>query len=359
MLGLLAVVLAGGCAGADGADSGAMVPDSSAPGAPVADGAGLPGLPRVSAFGDSTALQTSWGLLVELERTGRGEFVQGFTGLGCSVVRTPTRRIASDVEASDATCNGWASVWKDQIDRTRPDVAVVQTGSWDVADRQVPGLTGGDADEWRSPGDPAWDAFALSEMLAAVDLLSSDGGVVVWLTSPVPGPAAYETPRVRAFDPAPRHVRFNELVRQLPGLRPGQVAVVDLAAWIADRPPDEDARLRPDGVHFSHDAAVEVCERFLCDEVLGEARSLRPGAPTDASPPTTAPLPLVAPPTAPDARPVTRAALLGGTLPAAGLAAARAGWRVRVDADAAFDTQPATADELVLWWWDGTVSDVR
>jgi lysophospholipase L1-like esterase len=310
-------------------------------------------------FGDSTALQTSWGLLVELTRTQRGEFVPGFTGLGCSVVRTAQRRIASDVESSDATCNGWADVWKVEVDRSRPDVVVVQTGSWDVADRIVPGLVGADADRWRSPGDPSWDAFALSEMVAAVDVLSSTGAVVVWLTSPAPGPIAYRTPRVAAFDPAPRHRRFNELVRQLPGLRSGQVAVVDLAAWVASRSPDEDARLRPDGVHFSHDASVEVCSRFLCNEVLQEARQLRPGPPSSAVPPTTAPLLRVPTPTEPDARRAAQTTLVGQTLPAAGLAAAQAGWRVRVDADETFDTVPAADDELVMWWWTGTVNEIR
>jgi hypothetical protein len=351
-LGLIAWVVVGGCTGTEvsGSHTSGSTPGPTTPGLPV--------VPRVSMFGDSTALQTSWGLLVELDRTQRGEFVQGFTGLGCSVVRTPERRIASDVEASDATCNDWDQVWRAEVDRSRPDVAVVQTGSWDVADRMVPGLAGDEADQWRSPGDPKWDAFALSEMLAAVDVLSSDGAVVVWLTSPVPGPLAYETPRVRAFDPAPRHERFNDLVRQLPGLRPGQVAVVDLAAWIAGQSPDEDARLRPDGVHFGHDASVEVCARFLCDEVVHAARGLRPGPPSDAVPPTTAALPRIPAPTTPEARATARATLVGQTLPAAGLAAAQAGWRVRVDVDENFDTEPA-GDELVLWWWNGTVSDVR
>ena len=126
-------------------------------------------------------------------------------------------------------------------------------------------------DEWRGPGDPLFDAFALSEMLAAVDLLSSTGAAVVWLTSPAPGAVAYKSRAVQAFDPAPRHQRFDELVRQLPGLRPGKVVAVDLAAWMADQSLEEDLRLRPDGIHFSHDASTEVCQRYLCDAVLRAA----------------------------------------------------------------------------------------
>jgi hypothetical protein len=315
---------------------------------------GLPAVPRVSMFGDSTALMTSWGLLAELERTHRGEFVEGFTGLGCSVIRTSERRIAGDVAADDPTCDNWATVWKSEIDTDRPDITVVQTGSWDVADRKLPG-----EDVWRSPGDPAFDAYALSEMLAAVDLLSSNGAAVVWLTSPVPGVAAYASPKVQAFDPAPRHQRFNQLIEQLPSIRPGKVAVVDLAAWIASQTPDQDAVLRPDGVHFSHDASVGVCQQYLCDAILQAARQLQPGPPPDRTPPTTAPITPVPGPGEPDARARARAQLVGQYLPDAGLAASQAGWRVRVDADETFDATPNSDDELVLWWWTGVVNEVR
>lgn len=315
---------------------------------------GLPAVPRITMFGDSTALMTSWGLLAELDRTRRAEFVEGFTGLGCSVLRTTQRRIADDVEPTDPTCNSWADVWKGELDTNQPDIVVVQTGSWDVADRKLAG-----EDEWRSPGDPKFDAFALAEMLAAVDLLSSTGAAVVWLTSPVPGAAAYESARVQAFDPGPRHQRFDQLVRQLPGLRPGKVVDVDLAAWMDGLTPDEDAGVRPDGIHFTHDTSVEVCRRYLCDAVLQAAAELRPGPPPTGTPPTTAPIAPVPGPAAPDGRVQARAQLLGRPLYEAGVAASTAGWRVRVDADFSFDATPNADDELVLWWWTGIVNDAR
>ena len=196
-------------------------------------------------------------------------------------------------------------------------------------------------------------------MTAAVDVLSANGAAVVWLTSPVPGAAAYESPKIQAFDPAPRHVRFNELVEQLPALRPGKVTVVDLATWVGSQSLDEDARLRPDGVHFTHDASVEVCQRYLCDVILQSARELQPGPPSDRTPPTTAPLPTIPGPTVPGGRAQARAQLVGMFLPDAGIAASRAGWRVRVDADDTFDATPNADDELVLWWWTGVVNDVR
>jgi hypothetical protein len=352
VLALLAVLAA--CAGTDLPSSQVTVPAETLVAPTTTPPPGLPTVPRLTMFGDSTALMSSWGLLTELTRTGRAQFVEGFTGLGCAVLRTDTRRIAGEVEDTDPTCNNWATVWQGQLDAGRPDIVVVQTGSWDVADRQLAGDP-----EWRGPGDPLFDAFALSEMLAAVDMLSAGGAVVVWLTSPAPGAIAYESERVQRFDPAPRHRRLDELIRQLPGLRPSQVAVVDLSAWLAAQSPEEDLRLRPDGVHFEHDTSVDVCVRHLCDAVLRAARELRPGpppAPRDTALPAPAP---IVPPTAPGARDQARQALLGLPLYDAGLAASAAGWRVRVDADAVFDQVPVADDQLVIWWWTGYVNDVR
>jgi hypothetical protein len=65
---------------------------------------------------------------------------------------------------------------------------------------------------------------------------------------------------------------FNDLVRRLPDERPGKVVVVDLADWVSQLSPEEDARLRPDGVHFStiggNDTSTEVARTYLADAVL-------------------------------------------------------------------------------------------
>ena len=139
---LVVVAACTGSAATPSADPSATSPDMGVATTSIPD-PGLPTVPRISVFGDSTALMTSWGLLTELERTHRAEFVVGFTGLGCSVLRTDERRIADDVAVDDPTCNDWANVWKSHIDTDQPDIAVVQTGSWDVADRKLPGRTNG------------------------------------------------------------------------------------------------------------------------------------------------------------------------------------------------------------------------
>jgi peptidoglycan/LPS O-acetylase OafA/YrhL len=227
----------------------------------------VPPAPRVAPFGDSTALQTGWGVASYLRESNKGAIVDGFTGLGCSVIRTDQRRTPGiGVESSDETCNDWEHVWKDKIDATHPDVAMVQVGQWEIVDRKLPG-----DDVWRSPGDPVYDDYLFSEMTQAIDVLSSDGGIVVWLTSPTPGPNSKQnTP---GWDPAQRMRVFNDLVNKLPGARPGKVVVVDLAGWVARLSPEEDARIRPDGVHFSNedgnDTTTEVARTYLVDAIIG------------------------------------------------------------------------------------------
>jgi hypothetical protein len=125
----------------------------------------------------------------------------------------------------------------------RPDIAVVEVGAFDVADR----LLAGDS-HWRAPGDPIYDSYLKSEMLQATDVFLSRGIHVVWLTSPdiddqvdlPPGATGPEN------DPA-RTTRFNEILHEVATERPG-LKVVDLADWVRRWPRGPfDPALRPDG----------------------------------------------------------------------------------------------------------------
>jgi len=100
-------------------------------------------------------------------------------------------------------------------------------------------------------------------MIAATDILSADGALVVWLTSPDIGPGENgdeADKRGVAADPA-RMARFNELMREAAAERPDDAVVVDLSEYVAGR--GDDIRLRPDGVHFSWETAEEVARDWL------------------------------------------------------------------------------------------------
>ena len=241
-----------------------QITTNNPPPPPPPDPAALtPPKPRVSMFGDSTALMTGLGLSAELVDTGKADVVSGVTELGCSVSRYGERRDTKGQGAIEAKCNNWGTTWKQALDTGQPNIAIVQVGPWEVVDRKLPGDT-----QWRSVGDPVFDDYLRKEMLAAVDLLSSDGAEVMWMTLPPmlaePGKDALKE-RGPGADPK-RAKRYNELVNELPELRPGKVRVIDLSSWLVNS--GEDTRLRPDGVHFGLETSREVARRWLADEIV-------------------------------------------------------------------------------------------
>ena len=214
---------------------------------------------RMAVFGDSTALLTATGLQRWADATGDATFVPGISRLGCGVGRGGERRGRDGrVEPVPPTCDDWPATWPEKVRVFSPNLAVVQVGPWETLERRIPG-----DDTWRSLGDPVYDAWLLDQMVLAVDALSVDGAGVAWLT--VPPVNANADPAGQfggqgSAEPA-RTERFNELVRQLPQLRPGRVAVVELADWLQASGRDDE--LRPDGIHFSDGGALEVAEQYL------------------------------------------------------------------------------------------------
>jgi hypothetical protein len=226
-------------------------------------------VPRVVFFGDSTAMMASagvgaWGL-------DSGDLVvpDHATELGCSIARGGERRQYGQVSPIPAGCD-WAVTWAAALDRSpEAKVAVAMTGTWDVIDRKIPG-----DDAWRAPGDPTYDRFLAGEIGAATDLLRSRGVTVVWLTTPPLDFGRGQVPRPEPdpVDAGARVDRLNELVREQAAARDG-VAVVEFGDYIAGLPPDEDARIRSDGVHLDMAEAFGVAEDWLGPEILRAARA--------------------------------------------------------------------------------------
>ncbi len=211
---------------------------------------------RVSVFGDSTALLTGGGLdLWGRENRAIQVDISG-TSLGCGIMRGGRYRVPGYPEGPQRDeCNAWAARWNTVLDKRAADVAVVLVGTWDVTDHQLPGES-----QWRAPGDPAYDAWLKREMLSVVDELSAEAPTVVWLTCPLIDfglTANGISPHHAMSDPA-RMVRFNQLLREVEAERPA-LKVADLAGYLASTPGGElDRAMRPDGVHFTDTAAVQV-----------------------------------------------------------------------------------------------------
>ena len=233
--------------------------------------------PRVAVFGDSTALMTGWGLgfwaldhLDVLDPTGGG-----WTQLGCGLIGDGTRRLRGEEVEPPPECAGWQQEWIESLDEGDADIALVQLGGWDVTDTRLPG-----DDVFRAIGDPVLDAELAKRLGEGLDALTERGlVVVVLLTPPIEaGRVDGESPDVAQpeSDPA-RMARWNELVTEVASSRP-MVTTVDLAGYLATR--DDDAQLRPDGIHFTEESSRDVAE-WLGPAVAAAAAELGVQAPVE------------------------------------------------------------------------------
>jgi len=209
--------------------------------------------PVVGVFGDSTALRTGFGLRGYGWTTGSIDVRDGGAAVGCPLVREGTVDYVTGWSAPEDMCQRWPDRWR-MLARGL-DAAVVQIGPWDVTDRKIDGhLT--------HIGDPPFDARLVAAINRAVDVLSSDGAVVVWLTEPhldfSRGRTGLPASSVAHISERARIDRLNALLRQVDARRP-EMVVVDVLQHLRTLPGGElSTDLRPDGVHLSEDAAVAL-----------------------------------------------------------------------------------------------------
>ena len=233
-------------------------PPSTAPVAvePTTTTTAPPAPVRVSVLGDSTALLTGGGLDIWGQANGAVAVDISGTELGCGIMRGGRYRVPGYPEGPQREiCNAWATRWARVLADRPADVALILVGVWDVTDHQLPGQA-----QWRAPGDPAYDAWLKREMIAVVDELSTRVPAIVWLTAPLIdfglSPNGI-SPHHAMSDPS-RMVRFNAVLREVAVERPA-LTVLDLAGYLAGTPGGElDHAMRPDGVHFTQPAAVQV-----------------------------------------------------------------------------------------------------
>jgi len=237
--------------------------------------------PRVAVFGDSTAMAEGLGLLEWGQQTGAFSVVDEDTGMGCAIARGGLIKFMDRAPDNPfPKCGDWGVDWAGVVSQSHPDVAVIIDGPFDVTDRLLPGDT-----QWRAIGDPVFDQYLKSEMLAATDLFLSRGVRVVWVTTPR-FEAGHWDAAPKAYpenDPA-RVRRFNRMLDEVAKERPG-ITVIDFRTWLRQTPGGElDWSLRPDGMHFSDAAAVQVAG-WLGPAILS---AVRPPPPAPAPSPSSA-----------------------------------------------------------------------
>jgi len=272
-IGLTAVVLIGGSVGltirpASELDFGAALDhfkelSKPAPTGPVEGDIGTVTNPaHVAIFGDSTALMLGFGLGWNEPRIAP---VSGGANLGCPIGRYG--RIRGDALRGDdptapagdwqSICD-WTTAWPTAIGSAGGvDVAVILTGNWDLAGRNVPAL----GNAWRSIGDPTYDTWLSAEASTLVDSLHAAGARhVLWLTlAPKSG-----------TEPNPRVEAFNALIAAVAETRPW-MQQPDYAGHLVSLGPEGDPR--PDGVHLSMGTAGPLWQEWLNPIVLEASRN--------------------------------------------------------------------------------------
>ena len=161
------------------------------------------------------------------------------------------------------------SRWPQLAAQNQADVAVIQIGAWEVHDQQL-----SDGGPFLSLTDPELETALLDQMIRVTDGLLETVELVVFVANPDVGSARIETaggdgPHPE-YDPA-RMEAFRSLQSRV-ATADNRIVIAALDQWIADR---DDARLRPDGVHFSWETATEVAREWLGPEILDrwDARS--------------------------------------------------------------------------------------
>lgn len=260
-LGLVALplpALGAGAAGASLSAAESLAGESSSRSGPHLDPSG--GRPvRILLVGDSIALTLGLGLIVEQRRY--GVVVADDAVLGCAYSRLGWNVGMNAFWARYAPCRHWPQIFAADVAKVRPDVALVEMGYWDCADRVVDGRV-------VHVGDPAYDAYLLGQIELAVRVLGAGGRPVVFLTIPVtdppPGPNGLPSPMASSA----RHRLFDALIEQVARRHPGQVVVVHLDRYVSldgrYTAAINGAAIRwSDGVHFSYAGGELVAPHLL------------------------------------------------------------------------------------------------
>ncbi len=104
--------------------------------------------------------------------------------LGCGVVRSTEYIEHGTVYNTTPACNTatpasdqWPALWRGDLDQFRPNVVVVLVGRWEVHDRLIDG-------QWMHIGEPRFDADLKQSLQQAVQVGTSEGALMVLMTSP-------------------------------------------------------------------------------------------------------------------------------------------------------------------------------
>ena len=222
-------------------------------------------------IGDSLASLLAQRLVPEASRY--GVEVVDRAVWGCGIVRGGPYRYVGQVDDQMPKCDQWPERWAADVAEIHPDVVLVLVGRWEVMDRVHDG-------RWMHLGDPDYDAYLVSELEAALPVLTAGGARVALCTAPyyhrdTPKPPNGAWPE---DDPA-RVNRENQLFRGFAARHPEAVSIVDLGGRLSPngrftRVVDGVTVRAQDGVHLAADIG-----RWSAPWLLPDIRGAAPPEP--------------------------------------------------------------------------------
>jgi peptidoglycan/LPS O-acetylase OafA/YrhL len=220
---------------------------------------------RVLVSGDSTAEATGAGLAAwAVERPEMAQ-VSVAAVPGCGFLRGGEVWVNGRFVEVSPGCGGWlAEGLPGKVSALAPDVVMLMTTSWDVLERRW------DGGPSLLPTDPEYAARLGIDFATITDrVLEAGAGVVVWIRHPLPN-VFWLNGGEGQEDPALQGVLYDAM-EDVAAARPDRVVVVDLAGWVDDAGLADDQVARPDGVHWSPEASLDVARRFLGPELVAAA----------------------------------------------------------------------------------------
>jgi hypothetical protein len=224
---------------------------------------------RVVVAGDSTAEATGFGLAQWAGERPDLAQVSLVVEEGCGFLRGGDQLIDRWVPVPQR-CDDWlTSELPAKVSELRPDVVMLMTTSWDVLDRRWDG----GPDE--SPLDPGYAERIRTDFATITTALLDAGATeVVWVREPIPNVFWWSSGQAQE-DPD-RHAVLYAAMDEIAAANPGHVTVIDLPAWVGANGMADDHDARPDGVHWSPEAAARIAREFLGEQLVRAALSTSP-----------------------------------------------------------------------------------
>jgi peptidoglycan/LPS O-acetylase OafA/YrhL len=240
------------------------VPPSSAPADEAASTP--PPLPelarpvRIVVTGDSTANAFGTGLVGWAAEHPELAQVEIVAAPGCGFLVGGERR-TGDTIAEIEGCDGWLEQFVyPAVERLKPDVVVAMVTSWDLIDRRWSG------EQLLSPVDAEYAERLDTDYRRLIDdLVALDVGHVAFIRHPIPD--VWWLPTADAQEDPVRHAVIYEMYDRL-AAADDHVAIVALDRWFTDQDIDRSEDVRPDGIHPTPEAATEISESFLGDQLI-------------------------------------------------------------------------------------------